>query len=83
VDGSCEDGNEPSGSIECWEILQGQRLAASQEGLGSVELVPLCGIIKKRARLRLDLSNGPNRIGASHPFTRGRKQIRFPERCVL
>jgi hypothetical protein len=70
VDGSCEDDNEPSGSIEYWEIRQDQRLPASQEGLGSVELVTLCGIIKKRApQFMLDLSNGPNRIGASHPFT--------------
>jgi hypothetical protein len=22
VEGSCEHGNEPSGSIECWEVLE-------------------------------------------------------------
>jgi hypothetical protein len=30
VEGSCEHGNEPSGSIKCW--------AASQEGLSSIKL---------------------------------------------
>jgi hypothetical protein len=34
MEGSCEDGNEPSGSIKCWEVL-----AASQEGLSSMKLV--------------------------------------------
>jgi hypothetical protein len=23
VEGSCEDGIEPSGSIKCWEVLEG------------------------------------------------------------
>jgi hypothetical protein len=37
---SCELSNAPSGSIKCWEILRvAEQLAASQEGLGSVELV--------------------------------------------
>jgi hypothetical protein len=31
---SCESGNEPWGSIKCWEIL-----ATSQEGPSSMELV--------------------------------------------
>jgi hypothetical protein len=31
VEGSCEHGNEPSGSIKCWEILE--RVTASQGGL--------------------------------------------------
>jgi hypothetical protein len=36
----CEHGNEPSGFIKCWEILeQPAQLAASQEGLSSMELV--------------------------------------------
>jgi hypothetical protein len=40
VEGSCEYGSEPSGSIKCWEILeQLAQLAASQEGLSSMELV--------------------------------------------
>jgi hypothetical protein len=34
VEGSCEDGNEPSGSLKCWEVL-----TASQEGLSSIELI--------------------------------------------
>jgi hypothetical protein len=37
VEGSCEDVTKPSGSIK-WEILDPQ-LAASQEGLSSMELV--------------------------------------------
>jgi hypothetical protein len=32
--------------------------------------------------LRLDLSNGPNRVGVS-PLTWGRKRIQFPKRCVF
>jgi hypothetical protein len=40
VEGPCEHGNEPSGSIKCWEILEWLRkLVASQEGLNSMELV--------------------------------------------
>jgi hypothetical protein len=35
VAGSCEHGNEPSGSIKCGEFL----VLASQEGLRSMELV--------------------------------------------
>jgi hypothetical protein len=23
VEGSCEDGIEPSGSVKCWEVLEG------------------------------------------------------------
>jgi hypothetical protein len=35
--GSCEHGDEPSGSIKCWEVLEWlHKLAASQEGLSSV-----------------------------------------------
>jgi hypothetical protein len=26
VDGSCEHGNEPSGSVKCWEVLHDWRL---------------------------------------------------------
>jgi hypothetical protein len=36
VEGPCEHGNEPSGSIKYWEAAQ---LAASQEGLSSMGLV--------------------------------------------
>jgi hypothetical protein len=35
VEGSCEHGNEHSGSIKCWE--------ARQEGLSSMELVNMVG----------------------------------------
>jgi hypothetical protein len=39
VAGSCEHGNEPSGSIECGEFLDWLSiLVASQEGLCSMEL---------------------------------------------
>jgi hypothetical protein len=34
----CELGNEPLGFIKCWEMVAAQ-LAASQEGLRSMELV--------------------------------------------
>jgi hypothetical protein len=34
VEGSCEHGIEPSGSIKCWEVLEW--LVAPQEGLSSV-----------------------------------------------
>jgi hypothetical protein len=38
--GSCEQGNEPLGSIKCWEVLESlQKLAASQEGLSSMKFV--------------------------------------------
>jgi hypothetical protein len=37
VEGSCEHDIEPSGSIKCWEVLEGLHdLAAPQEGLRSV-----------------------------------------------
>jgi hypothetical protein len=40
VAGSCENGNEPSGSIKCGEFLDYLSvLLASQEGLCSMELV--------------------------------------------
>jgi hypothetical protein len=38
VEGSCEHGNDPSGSIKCWEIFEYMRLAASQEGLSPMDL---------------------------------------------
>jgi hypothetical protein len=36
MEGSCELGNEPSGSIKCWDVRVAAQLAASQEGLSSV-----------------------------------------------
>jgi hypothetical protein len=39
VAGSCEHGNEPSGSINAGNSCVAERLLASQEGLSSVELV--------------------------------------------
>jgi hypothetical protein len=46
VAGSCEHGNEPSGSIKGGEFF-GERslLLASQEGLNSMELVTFCCIV--------------------------------------
>jgi hypothetical protein len=39
VEGSCENSNEPLGSIKCWEIHKvAEQLAASQGGLISIEL---------------------------------------------
>jgi hypothetical protein len=37
--GSCEHSNEPSGSINCWDVLVAAQLAFSQEGLSSMKLV--------------------------------------------
>jgi hypothetical protein len=40
VESSCEQDNEPSGSIKCWETSRvAAELAASRERLGSTELV--------------------------------------------
>jgi hypothetical protein len=40
VEGSCEHGNEPSGSIKCWEVLRvAAQLVASQEGLNTMKSV--------------------------------------------
>jgi hypothetical protein len=37
VEDSCEDGDEPSDSVKCWEVLEvAAQLAASQEGLSFV-----------------------------------------------
>jgi hypothetical protein len=37
VEGSCEHGNEPSGSIKCWVIsCVAAQLPACQEGLSSM-----------------------------------------------
>jgi hypothetical protein len=40
-------------------------------------------ILKYTQWLRLAVSNGPSRVGVSHPLTRGRKQIQFPKRVIL
>jgi hypothetical protein len=37
--GSCECGNEPSGSIKCEKVRVAEDLLAPQEGLCSMELV--------------------------------------------
>jgi hypothetical protein len=39
VASSYEHGNGPSGPINCCEVRVAERLVASREGLGSVELV--------------------------------------------
>jgi hypothetical protein len=40
VEGSCELGNEPLGSIKCWEVLGvAAELAASQEVLSSMMMM--------------------------------------------
>jgi hypothetical protein len=42
VEGSCEHGNETSGSINCCEVFKVvAQLAATQEGLSSMKLVSL------------------------------------------
>jgi hypothetical protein len=59
VAGSCEHGNEPSGSIKCGEILDKLSvLLASQEGLCSMELVSYpIPIISDRKKALLDNHN--------------------------
>jgi hypothetical protein len=40
VEGSCEHGNEPSGSIKFWEVVSvASQLVASQEGLSSMMMM--------------------------------------------
>jgi hypothetical protein len=39
VAGSCEHGNEPSGSIECGEFLDELSVLLASQGLCSMELV--------------------------------------------
>jgi hypothetical protein len=39
VESSCELGNEPSGSIKCWELPSAAQLVASRAVLSSTELV--------------------------------------------
>jgi hypothetical protein len=46
-------------------------------------LFPSSGILITNKTQRFALSKGPNRVGASPPFTWGRKQIQFPKRCFL
>jgi hypothetical protein len=36
MEGSCEHGNEHSGSIKCWEFLEWRTLAAAQRGISSM-----------------------------------------------
>jgi hypothetical protein len=36
VEGSCEYGIEPSGSMKCWEVLEWLQVMAPEEGLSSV-----------------------------------------------
>jgi hypothetical protein len=38
VEGSCEHGNKPSGSIKCWEVIEAAQMAAFQEGLSSMSV---------------------------------------------
>jgi hypothetical protein len=35
VEGSCEHGNEPSGSIKCWEVLSECTIGGFSKGLSS------------------------------------------------
>jgi hypothetical protein len=40
VEGSCEHGDEPSGSIKCWEAFEWlHNFSVSQEGFSSVSRV--------------------------------------------
>ena len=47
VAGTCECGDEPSGSIKCGNLLTNwEELSASQEGLCCMQLVPIHGYSK-------------------------------------
>jgi hypothetical protein len=37
VEGFCEHGNEPSGSLKCWEVLEKLHFSAAQERFGSIK----------------------------------------------
>jgi hypothetical protein len=39
VEGSCESGNEPSGSVKCWEVLEQLLKWRPLEVLSSIELL--------------------------------------------
>jgi hypothetical protein len=39
VEGSCEHGNEPSGSIKFWEVPEWLQTGRSPEGLSSMKFV--------------------------------------------
>jgi hypothetical protein len=44
VEGSFEHGDESSGSIKWWEVIElSEQLVASQEGINSVDLVTYAG----------------------------------------
>jgi hypothetical protein len=46
VEGSCEHGDEPSGSLKHWEVSEcGAQLAVSQEGLSSVSKCSYAGML--------------------------------------
>jgi hypothetical protein len=46
--GSCEHGNEPSGSIKCWKFLSTCRIGGSLKGLSSMSK---CSTFKGQERL--------------------------------
>jgi hypothetical protein len=46
VESSCEHGNELSGSIKCWEVLEAAQLVACQEGLSSVTECSIQNIVQ-------------------------------------
>jgi hypothetical protein len=60
VESSCERGNEPSGSIKCWEIYRvATQLVASGVVLSVIELVnrmASSGMLRRVARIRTDVS---------------------------
>jgi hypothetical protein len=53
VEGSCEHGNEPSGSIKCWEILEWlHNWRLLKKRLGPMKLVILlCKVIRCKRKI--------------------------------
>jgi hypothetical protein len=46
---SCECGNEPLGSIKCWELLSATQLVPTREVLSSIELLLYKGAVRSLA----------------------------------
>jgi hypothetical protein len=54
MEGSCEHGNEPSGSIKCWELLEWLHIGSFSKGLS-------CMSEHEKTAKRSVLKSGPHR----------------------
>jgi hypothetical protein len=65
VEGSCEHGNEPSGSIKCWEVLEqlhNWRVLKKGSALWSLLVSPLLSVASRRSM------EHPQNSTIAHPF---------------